>query len=449
MKKLLLFCVAAGISVVASAQRVYFLYLQSDDHSPFYVRMGDKIHSSASSGYLIIPNLADSTYTFGLGFAKNNNPETRFTVTINQDDKGYIIKNFETGLSLFDFRDLSIVKSNTVQTDNTVYETKSDNFSSVLSKAANDPSLLRVPVVKKETSSDDKPVEKEVVTAKIEEVQPVEKEKPVQATTESQPQVPAQPEVAKASEKKPATELVDTASKLQKETETVGLDPTTETKPVPKTESNSEPVITEQVASYKRSVVSRYSESSTTEGFGIVYFDKTTDYTDTIRILIPASKTKIDDGAQTVSLSEIEKKDNSTPKEARQTDVQFLQETPAEKSKTGQNTASAIEAPSVVANTSSCKENASDKDFVKLRKKMVGEETDEAMIDEAKKVFRNKCFTVEQLRYLSTLFLTSAAKYQFFDASYNHASDKQNFATLKSEIKDEYYLNRFKALVGE
>jgi hypothetical protein len=80
---------------------------------------------------------------------------------------------------------------------------------------------------------------------------------------------------------------------------------------------------------------------------------------------------------------------------------------------------------------------------------MAAEENDEAMIDEAKKVYRSKCFTVEQLRYLSTLFLTSAAKYQFFDASYNNVSDKQNFRTLQGEIKDEYYLKRFKALVGE
>ena len=80
---------------------------------------------------------------------------------------------------------------------------------------------------------------------------------------------------------------------------------------------------------------------------------------------------------------------------------------------------------------------------------MASEENDEAMIDEAKKIYKTKCFTVEQLRNLSALFLTSAAKYQFFDASYSHVSDKQHFASLQSEIKDEYYLKRFKALVGE
>lgn len=443
MKKLLLFCVAACLSVVASAQKVYFLYLQSEDQAPFYVRMGDKIHSSASSGYLIIPNLTDSTYSFGLGFAKSNNAETTFSVTINQNDKGFVIKNFESGLALFDFRDLSIVKSNAVQTDNTIYETRSDNFSAVLSKAANDPGLLKVPVAKKEAAVE-KPAEKETVTAKVEDVKPAEPEKPVETIKEAQPEPApqAQLEVAKQTETKPdVVTVVDSSAAGQVVSESTAREVQVET--------NSEPVLTTGEIPFKRSVVTRYAESSTTEGFGIVYFDKQEERMDTIRILIPPSKIKLDDGAQTASLSEIEKNVSNSPAEPRHLDVQVVEEKPETKTMEEAKPAATTEVSIAPSIASSCKEMASDKDFIKLRKKMVGKDTDEAMIDEAKKVFRSKCFTVEQLRYLSTLFMTSAAKYQFFDASFNYASDKQNFTTLKSEIKDEYYLNRFKALVGE
>src|ERR1700712_795445 len=134
MKKLLLFCMVACLSAVASAQKVYFLYLQTDNQTPFYVRMSDKIYSSAASGFLILPNLTDSTYNLNVGFAKSTKPETKFAVTINQNDKGYLIKNFEDGLALFDTQDLSILKSNSGNIDNTVFETKSDKFSAVLSK---------------------------------------------------------------------------------------------------------------------------------------------------------------------------------------------------------------------------------------------------------------------------------------------------------------------------
>ena len=80
---------------------------------------------------------------------------------------------------------------------------------------------------------------------------------------------------------------------------------------------------------------------------------------------------------------------------------------------------------------------------------MASENTDEAMVTEAKKVFKGKCFSTEQVKNLSALFLTSAGKYQFFDAAYLHVSDQENFSSLESEIKDDYYLKRFKALIGE
>jgi hypothetical protein len=98
--------------------------------------------------------------------------------------------------------------------------------------------------------------------------------------------------------------------------------------------------------------------------------------------------------------------------------------------------------------TKTCKQSASEKDFLKLRKNMAAETNDEAMITEAKKQFKSRCFTTEQIRNLSSLFLTNAAKYQFFDASYLHVSDSENFSSLGAELKDEYYSNRFKALIG-
>lgn len=422
MKKLFLFCMAACLSVMASTQKVYFLYLQTDDQSPFYVRMSDKIYGSAASGFLILPNLTDSTYNLNVGFAKSTRPETKFAVTINQNDKGYLIKNFDDGLSLFDMQDLSIVKATTVTNNNTVFETRSDKFSSILSKAADDPGLLKVPVAKKEEPKP-KPEEKEVITVKAEEIKPVE-EKPKDT-------VVARP-----------TETVEI--KVEKKEDVVKVDTTVSeptTKPV---EEVKQPAIKEetvnktvQTTDYKPSIVTRYSESSTTEGFGIIYFDRSDEKVDTVRILIPPSKIKIDQDAQTANLSEIKKKDETTVRETMPPKVDTGVEVKKE------------ETENKVVNKSSCSATASDKDFMKLRKNMAAKSNDEGMIEEAKKSFRNKCFSSEQVRYLSTLFLTSAAKYQFFDASFNHIADKENFAALQSEIKDDYYLKRFKALVGE
>src|SRR5947209_7194624 len=180
MKKLFLFCGVLCLAVFASAQKNYFLYLQTDDQSPFYVRMTDKVFSSSAAGYLILPNLADTTYVMSVGFPKSTQPETRFVVTISQNDKGYLLKNLSEGLSLFDLEDLTLIKPVSSNKDNTVYETKTDKFSSVLSKAADDPSLLKVPVARKEEPKVEpqkvEPEKKEVVTAKKEEPRTEQKE---------------------------------------------------------------------------------------------------------------------------------------------------------------------------------------------------------------------------------------------------------------------------------
>ena len=78
---------------------------------------------------------------------------------------------------------------------------------------------------------------------------------------------------------------------------------------------------------------------------------------------------------------------------------------------------------------------------------MAGENNDNNMVSEAGKVFKTKCFSTAQIKNLSTLFLTDEFKYKFFDAAYQHVSDSENFASLQSELKEEYYINRFKAML--
>ena len=79
---------------------------------------------------------------------------------------------------------------------------------------------------------------------------------------------------------------------------------------------------------------------------------------------------------------------------------------------------------------------------------MEAKESDEEMISEAKKAFRSKCYSSGQIKNLSSLFLNDEGKYQFFDVAYRHVSDQHKFISLQSEIQDSYYINRFKALIG-
>ncbi len=80
---------------------------------------------------------------------------------------------------------------------------------------------------------------------------------------------------------------------------------------------------------------------------------------------------------------------------------------------------------------SDCKAFADNEDFLKLRKKMASESSNEDMIKVAKKYFRSKCYSTAQIKDLSYLFLTDEGKYMFFDAAYAHTSDSDQYAMLR------------------
>ena len=142
MKNLLFTIAFITSTICTSAQKVYFIYLQSDNYSPFYVKMNDRIYSSTNSGYLILSNLLDSVYTFSIGFPSSQS-EAKFTVKLSSKDKGFLIKNFNSGLGLFDLQNLTITNEEKDEAPKNIsFIKRNDDFSSLLSKAANDTSLL-------------------------------------------------------------------------------------------------------------------------------------------------------------------------------------------------------------------------------------------------------------------------------------------------------------------
>jgi hypothetical protein len=433
MGKLYCFIISLCLSLGARAQKTYFIYLQTDNNSPFYVKMDDKIYSSTTSGYFILSDVIDSTYNFSIGFP-GERAEAKFKLQVSGDDKGFLIKRFDFGIGLFDLQSLRVVRplADETRASNVSYIARDDQFTSLLSKAADDTTIMFIPVIAKQDVAQNKE-ETKPVEVKQEEIKP-----------NSNTQAMAKDTVAVADVTTTQTQTTDTP---KTDSASTALN-----NPVQKIENNRQAdtlVIAikapEQLASdsavtsapeepYKRSIVKKYAESSTSEGFGLVFFDTGDKGIDTIRLLIPNPKItfKQPDSAVTETQALDIRKD-TVQQQSVQEQVPIVV--------TAGNTKSSLK--------SNCRDMASDNDFKKLRKNMAGKNTDEDMVAEGKKFFRNKCFTTEQIKNLSTLFLTSAGKYQFFDSAYLHVSDQEQFDSLQSEIKDEYYLKRFKALIGD
>ena len=101
----------------------------------------------------------------------------------------------------------------------------------------------------------------------------------------------------------------------------------------------------------------------------------------------------------------------------------------------------------VVMVNSDCHAIATENDIDKLRIKMLMVGSDEERIAVAKKLFKQKCLLVAQVRALSELYRNDEGRYKWFDAAYPYVSDTGEFPELGKLLNDEYYRNRFKAML--
>ena len=79
---------------------------------------------------------------------------------------------------------------------------------------------------------------------------------------------------------------------------------------------------------------------------------------------------------------------------------------------------------------------------------MASEDNDAGMIDVAKKFFKSRCFTTDQVKNLSVLFLKNEGKYNFFDVAYPFVSDEYNFSTLETQLSEGYFITVLKRCCG-
>ena len=433
--KLFVFLFFAAVSV--KAQKVYFIYLQTDNQQPFYARMGEKIYNSTSAGYLILSNLRDSNYIINIGIQGSQAPDQPYSITVNKKDQGFLIKNFgEKGWGLFNLTSLAIIMPasgsvNPVQAVKT--EKREDNaFTNLLAKAADDSTIKEKPII-------EKPVEKKtdalaVNTEKKEEIKNDIKENipPKQEEIKKAVVVPIEKKEeskvdtiinkSQVQESKNAADIrEDSISAVRnKEDELLKQEALRKQDSLEKTKME-----TINDVEYKKSIVKLKSESSTTAGIGLIFLDiLSDDKTDTIGILIPPDTKK------------------TIPAQSKQEEKKFL-DIPLADSIQKETT------KTMTTKSNNCKEVANEDDFFKLRKKMAGENSDDGMITEAKKFFKTKCFSTLQVKNLSALFLTEESKYKFFDAAYQYVNDLENFSSLQSELKEEYFINRFKAMLRQ
>ena len=411
----------AAVGMQAQAQLNHFIYLQTDNQQPFYVKYNNRIISSSATGYLILSKLKDGVVDFAVGFPKSDQQEQQFQCNIQQADKGFLIKNFnEKGWGLYDLQSSSVVYA-AVKTDPKVNTTTvstipaNDPFSNMLSKVTQDSTVKTVNVVK----------------------EPVV-EKPAEIV-EQKPVVTA-----------PVTPVKDSIAAVQTSTEPE--------KP------KEQPVVNEPVwTAPAKTPVKQIRKFESREGNDYVFeVQELNGVKDTIRLFIEKDSSLVQQvvvpvqpevAKDTVSIEKTQIKEEPVKPEEKKDTIQAIvpkKEDVIEKKeeRVQQPVAPPVQKtePQSLPN-SNCKNFATEDDLIKLRRRMASQSKDEQMINEAKKAFQKNCFTSAQLKNLSVLFLSDEGRYRFFDAAMPFVTDFSNFKSLGETILDDYYKKRFLALL--
>lgn len=395
------------------AQNNHFIYVQTENKQPFYIKHDKKLLSSSATGYMIIPKLQEGNYTLTIGFPKSEWPEQNIICKINNNDAGYALKNFgERGWGLFNLQTFDIVMA-----------AKKPDADIVIAEE------------KKTIAPDEKPVITETALEKKVEA-PEEKAMVIKTVPEKNIEtVPAavktiEEKIEVKEESKPPIEII------KKE---------------------------ESVVIFLPDQIKKVYNTKNNEGRELIYINTVNGQPDTIRVFIPTEK-KNEIIAVDNKMSDPEPAIKPSAKPAvKAVEPKFIDieiQNPNLKSdslsnRPLQDTAEIkffepvkiMETPLPKLLNSDCKTLASEDDFLKLRKKMAAEYNDAGMIDVAKKVFKSKCFTTDQVKNLSVLFLKNEEKYKFFDTVYPYVSDAYNFAALETQLTEGYFINRFKAML--
>lgn len=433
IRKLFFFSAAIAFSLLAKAQQPHFIYLQTDNGLPFYTKFNGKLISSSAEGYAILSGVLDGDYQLTVGFPKNELPEETFKINVDKQNEGFLIKNFdEKGLQLFNLQTLALIEGTRKDTIAAGATKNADPFSIALAGAVKDSSILQ----NHEGSGITPAVPIAVGTAGVAAVIPAKKAS-----------------VSEGSEGEPAAQSAVVAG----------------------------------------ASISKIMSTQNEQGLQMTYEDKADSSADTVHVFIPAEK-KLEDsgvvktvagqsnssapgvspsaaapaavasGAIAASASDANKipggndvkQDfviNNGLESTSPTDTSISNRAAEKADTTNKNLSEAqvIILPKEVSSSknSDCKDFATDNDFLKLRSKMAEESENAKMIQIATKYFKKKCYSTEQIKNLSFIFLTDESKYQFLEAAYPFVSDANEYPELEKQFTNPYYLNRFKALVSK
>jgi hypothetical protein len=447
-RKVILCLWIAGFTNSVAAQLNHYIYLQTDNRQPFYAKLNNKLLSSTASGYLIIPKLQPGSYTLHVGFPKKEFPEQQFICQVENEDLGYVIKNFgEKGWGLFNLQTLGVLMASTQESGTEKAVAKADEFSAMLSEVVNDPSIAQpaktdATPAKKDAivQKEDKPVASTlpVSAPKAENVPPLTQKTPSENITTTRIVKIGRIHTEEGTQLQYLVNASDTVTlilPLQQQNDAITDSPVAPI-PISNTDALIDTTANKVLVNEENKISLPTDTAKSQEKF--------------LSIEVTPAPIKPDSLAtQLKEEATVKEKNSPLPSDTATTSSATATQQEPQKAPPAPGGLLTSEAkPDVVPMINSdCISQATEDDFFKLRKKMAAADNDEDMLATAKKAFKQKCYTTAQVKNLCVLFLKDAGRYSFFDLAYPFVSDSHYFPQLESQLTEPYYINRFKAMV--
>lgn len=416
--------------------------------------MGAEVLNSSASGFLIIPGLKDSVYEWIIGFQNSQYPEYRFRGVAIRGDRGISLKDFgEKGWGFVDIRSSNVIMGEIILGKPQAREPippplTNDAFTVILASVIDDPSLPGTELVRAEM------VTQTATRTQISPAAGTSMAKGSSSPPQSQPKEPAETRNATTDSRKSTAQTGNPAA-------APGIQPTGQELAAGKQahektkDQKTVPAATArkpETGMKQKDTVgpSKLRESRTSEGLMIAYVDFRKDGgSDTVRILIPAGESR----AGTAVVAAVEAKD--TTRTVSNPAATLVSPVPAADQKAitaplpNDSTAGIpVQVAAPVTTRTDCRKMAAEKDIASLRKKMLGgAEDDDLMVEYARREFKQKCYSTDQVRELSFMFTNDQGRYKLLDAAYAYVYDPDAYPALESILSDTYFIKRFRAML--
>jgi hypothetical protein len=412
----------------AQAQKEYFVYLQTEDLTPFYIKLQGRTVSSTASGYLIVGKLTDSIYPIKLGVLGTEEVQD-YGIKVAGRNAGYLVKKVEgKGWGIVDLQtnetQMNMEWSSALEDE---ANRKKFEAAEMQQRAADSAKLVvAAPVVPVAVAPDSvgKPnTETAIVPAKDSNTAV-----PVVVKTEEQRLADSIALVIAAKEKEIKALQEALASATAAKTGTVATAAKTTTDSKSATATVVAPVVNAAAAdSLINSAIAKTGAEKSP-----VFLDMemggdsgTMVKKDTLLVTVPASKTD--------SLSAA-KADTARP---------ALPATDSLAAKTN------AEVPVAKMARMPCTSFFSREELTAIMDKAAKISDRDEMVAFYKSAFADNCVTTSHLKKIAATMASDVARYQVLEAAWPHTLDYYAFGELSSLLKDPYYLQKFKTLIQQ